>query len=137
MLLSAATSWKLVLFVVLVAGVLASARIQPPRRSLPGAELGRLVLGALALYGAGLAASRSHHPILAVVMYAGGITVSALAAWLSRGADSRSGPPPENEPGEDDPTPPAPDGAPRFDWQRFERDFADYARRAREPSRTR
>jgi hypothetical protein len=133
MLLSPATSWKLVLAVTLFAAVLASARARPPGRPLPGSELGRLVLGALALYGAGLAASLTHHPALAVVMYAGGIAVSSLAAWLSRGVDSRDGPPPENEPA-DEPTPPAPDGAPGFDWQRFERDFADYARRAREPS---
>lgn len=133
MLLSPGVSWKLVLAVALFAAVLASARARPPRRSLPGAELGRLVLGALALYGAGLAASLTRHPVLAVLMYASGITTSALAAWLSRGADSRGGPPPEHEP-VDEPRPPAPDGAPRFDWKRFEREFADYARRAREPS---
>ncbi len=98
---------------MLFAAVLASARARPPHRPLPGSELGRLVLGALALYGAGLAASLSRHPVLAVVMYAGGITVSSLAAWLSRGADSRGGPPPQSEPA-DEPTPPAPDGAPAF-----------------------
>jgi hypothetical protein len=136
MLVPPAESWKLVLAIALLAAIVISARAKPPRRSLPGYELGRLVLGALALYGAGLAASLTRHPVLAMVMYAAGITVSALTAWLSRGADSRGGPPGDEEP-VDEPTPPAPDGAPRFDWKRFERDFEDYARRAREPIQTR
>lgn len=136
MLLSPAVSWKLVLAVALFAAVFASARATPPRRSLPGPELGRLVLGALALYGAGLAASLTRHPVLGVVMYAGGIAVSALAAWLSRGADSRGGPPRDEEPA-GEPTPPSPDGAPRFDWSGFERDFEAYARRTRRPVSTR
>src|SRR5437868_3814866 len=136
MLVAPAQSWKLILAIALVAAIVISARAKPPRRSLPGSEMGRLVLGALALYGAGLAASLTHHPGLGAVMYAAGITVSALTAWLSRGADSRGGPPEADEP-VDEPTPPAPDGAPRFDWKRFERDFEDYAHRTREPVKTR
>src|SRR5437588_2194142 len=97
MLLPPADSWKLVLAIALFATVLASARARPPRRSVPASELRRLVLGALALYGVGLASSLTHRTLLAVVLYAGGIAVSALAAWLSRGTDSH-GPPGDHEP---------------------------------------
>jgi hypothetical protein len=119
-----------------LAAIVISARAKPPRRSLPGSELGRLVLGALALYGVGLAATVTRRPVLAIAMYASGIAVSALAAWLSRGADSRDQPPGAEEPA-DEPTPPTPDGAPRFDWKQFERDLEAYARRTHEPINTR
>lgn len=135
MLVAPADSWKLVLAIALFGAVVASARSRPPRRSLPGTELRRLVLGALALYGAGLAASLTRHALLAVILYAGGIVVSALAAWLSRGVDSRGGPPPHDEP-EDAPPPPSPDGAPHFDWAAFERDLHEYARRRRDRVQT-
>jgi hypothetical protein len=130
-----ADSWKLVLAIALFAAVAASAWARPPRRSVPGVELRRLVFGAVALYGVGLASSITHHAVLAVCLYAGGITVSALAAWLSRGAGSGSGPSPGEEPA-DEPPPPSPDGAPSFDWRTFERELAEYSRRVREPVET-
>jgi len=129
-----ADSWKLVLAVALLAAVATSAWARPPRRSVSRADLRWLVLGALALYGVGLAASLTRHTVLAVILYAGGIVVSSLAAWLSRGFDSRGGLDDDLEPAEE-PPPPAPDGAPRFDWDAFERDLQNYARRRREPAR--
>ena len=124
-----ADSWKLVLAVSLFAAVVASARVKPPRKAVPLSELRRLVVGALALYGVGLAASLSHHTLLAVILYACGISVSALAAWLSR-AEASGGPPPDEEPADE--RPPDPDGAPHFDWAQFERQLEDYTRRERE-----
>jgi hypothetical protein len=123
-----ADSWKLVLAVSLFGAVLASARVRPPRQPVPASDLRRLVLGALALYGVGLAASLTHRTLIAVILYSCGIAVSALAAWLSR-AESGREPPPDEEPV--DSPPPSPDGAPQFDWSRFEREFEDYARRNR------
>ena len=136
MLVAPSDSWKLVLAVVLFGAVASSAWAKPPRRRVPAAELRRLVLGALALYAVGLTSSLAHHPVLAVVLYACGIAVSALAAWLSRGVDSRGGPPPGVEP-LDDPPSPSPEGAPGFDWSAFERDLEAYARRSRAPVKTR
>jgi hypothetical protein len=119
----------------LFAAVLASARARPPRRSVPGSDLRWLVAGALALYGVGLAASLTRHTLVAAVLYAGGIAVCALAAWLSRGVDSRGEPPGDGTPAAE-PRPPSPDDAPQFDWATFERELELYARRRREPART-
>ena len=130
-MLSPADSWKVVLTVVLFGTIAASAWARPPRGAMPRAELRRLVIGAVALYGVGLAASLTHHLIMAVVLYAGGIGISALAAWLSRGTDSAE-PPSSAEPENEEP-PPTPDGAPSFDWASFQRQFDAYARRTREP----
>jgi len=121
-----------VLAVALGGAILASAYARAPRRTFPSSDLRRLVLGALVLYAVGFAASLTHHPALAVVLFASGITVSALAAWLSRGNDSGGGPPRGDEPVDEQP-PPDPDGVPRFDWAAFEREFNDYARRPGEP----
>lgn len=121
---------------VLTGAIVASVRVKAPRRPYPGADLRCLVLAALALYAAGVVASVTHHELLAAVVYAGGITVSALAAWLSRGGDS-GGPPRGDDPGDEQP-PPSPDGAPSFDWPAFEREFRAYSRqREREPAGTR
>jgi hypothetical protein len=130
------SAWKLVLAVALGGAILASAYAKAPRRSFPGPELRRLVFAAILLYAVGTVASLTRHPVLAAVLYAGGIAVSALAAWLSRGSDSGGGPPRGDEPVDEQP-PPDPDGVPRFDWAAFERDFRDYARRPREPTTTR
>ena len=120
-------AWKLVLAIALGGTILASARARAPRRALPVTDLRYLVAAALLLYGVGVACSLAHHPILAVVVFAAGIAVSALAAWLSRGVDSDGLSPPD-EPVDEEP-PPSPDGAPRFDWGAFERDFRAYDRR--------
>src|SRR5438445_13629581 len=126
MVLSPSFAWKLVLALVLGAAIIASAYAKAPPRSFPGGDLRRLVFAALVLYAVGLVASLGHRGALAAVLYATGIVVSALAAWLSRGSDS-GGPPPE-EPADEEP-PPDPDGVPRFDWAAFERDFALYSQR--------
>jgi hypothetical protein len=131
-----AYAWKIVLAVVLGAAILASAYGRAPRRAFPGSELRRLVLGALLLYSVGIAASLTHHGVLAMLLYAAGIGVSALAAWLSRGTDSGGGPPPSDEPGDHQP-PRDPGGVPRFDWAAFERDFRSYASDRRDPAPTR
>jgi hypothetical protein len=125
-------AWKLVLVFVLVGGIALSACARAPRRPLPRAELRRLVIAALALYGVGVYASLTHHAALAGVVYASGIAACALAAWLSRGSDSEDPPddggdePPEREP------PPDPDGMPAFDWGAFERQFRAYSGRSRD-----
>jgi hypothetical protein len=134
MVLSPSFAWKLVLAVVLAAAIIASAYAKAPRRSFPGGDLRRLVFAALVLYAVGLVASLSHHGVLAAALYATGIIVSALAAWLSRGSDS-GGPPPGDEPADEQP-PPDPDGVPQFDWARFEREFRAYDRR-HQPTETR
>lgn len=134
MVLSPSFAWKLVLAVVLGAAIIASAYAKAPRRAFPGADLRRLVFAAVVLYVVGTVASISHHGALSAVLYATGIVVSALAAWLSRGSDS-GGPPPGDEPADEEP-PPDPDGVPRFDWAAFERDFRAYDR-GRETTGTR
>jgi hypothetical protein len=121
-------AWKLVLAVALAGAVLASMRIRAPRRTFPGTDLRRLVFAAITLYASGVAASLTHHEPLAAVAYSGGIAVSALAAWLSRGSDSGGGPPHDEDPPDQQP-PPGPDGVPRFDWAAFEREFRAYSRR--------
>ncbi len=128
-----ADAWKLVLAIALFAAVIASASVTPPRQPLPRAELARLVVGAVALYGAGLFATLTHHSLMAVILYSCGIGVSAFAAWLSR-ADAGTDPPHTEEPAAEPPS--APDGGPRFDWPQFEREFADYTRRERGPVKT-
>jgi uncharacterized membrane protein YfcA len=124
-------AWKLVLAIVLGAGILLSAYAHAPRRTVPGSDLRRLVLSALALYAVGGLASLTHHPVLAGLVYAAGISVCALAAWLSRGSDSED--PPGGEEPVDEHPPPEPDGLPGFDWGAFERDFRAYSQR-REPA---
>ncbi len=123
-----AYAWKLVLAVALFAAIVTSAYARAPRHAASGAELRRLVAGALALYGVGTIAILSRHAVLAALLYAAGIAVSALAAWLSRGTDSGGGPPPGDEPADQQP-PRDPDGLPTFDWAAFEREFSAYASR--------
>jgi len=128
-------AWKIALAIALCGAILASAYAKAPRRAFPRTELSRLVLAALLLYAVGMVASLSRHAILAAILYAAGITISALAAWLSRGTDSGGGPPRGDEPVDEEP-PRDPDGAPGFDWAAFEREFRQYARR-RDPAETR
>ncbi len=125
---------KVAFAVVLVMAILVSACARAPRHSVPAAELRRLVASALVLYAVGGLATVTHHPALAAMVYATGIAVAALAAWLSRGRD-QDDPPGGSEPF-DEPPPPEPDGVPRLDWERFEREFRDWERRRRQPSRS-
>lgn len=124
------------LAVALVAAIVASAYARAPRRALPGAELGPMVLAAVLLYAVGMLAWLTHHAVLAAVLCAAGIAVSALAVWLSRGDDSGGGPRRGDEPVDEQP-PPDPDGVPAFDWAAFEREFRAYARKRRDPARAR
>lgn len=128
MVLPPSAAWKLVLAIVLGAGIFLSAYARAPRRAIPGSDLRRLVLSALGLYAVGGFASLTHHPVLAGLVYAAGIVVCALAAWLSRGSDSED-PPDDDEPVDEQP-PPEPDGVPSFDWGAFERQFRSYSERS-------
>lgn len=138
MLVPPSDAWKLVLAIALAAGIFVSLYARAPRQAIPGVELRRLVISALGLYAVGALASVTHHPMLAAVVYAAGIIVCALAAWLSRGSDSED--PPDDEEPVDEQPPPEPDAVPTFDWTQFERDFRAYADRdghdrpAREPA---
>jgi len=120
-------AWKVVLAIALAAAIFVSLYARAPRRAVPGSELRRLVISALGLYAIGGLASFTHHPMLAALVYAAGIAVCALAAWLSRGTDSED--PPDGEEPEDEQPPPEPDGVPRFDWAAFEQQFRAYAER--------
>jgi hypothetical protein len=122
------TAWKLAFALVLVAAIATSACARAPRRSADPVELRRLVVCALALYGVGGLASLTHHSVLAGLVYAAGIGVAALAAWLSRGRDQEDPPDGGPDPVDEQPPPP-PDGVPWWDWERFEREFRDYAGR--------
>lgn len=133
-MMSPSFAWKFVLAISLLGLIVASARAHPPRRAFPAPDLRRLVTAALMLYAVGLAASLTHHPTLAACLYATGIASSALAAWLSRGADSEG--PSDPEAPAEEPPPPEPDGAPWFDWSAFEAEFRAYARRRKAPDKT-
>jgi hypothetical protein len=128
-------AWKLALAIFLGALICASALANAPRKSVPSDELRQLVLSAVGLYLVGTIAFLTHHAVVAAVVYASGIAICALAAWLSRGSDSEE-PPGRDEP-EDEQPPPEPDGVPRFDWASFEREFRAYSSRERESARER
>jgi uncharacterized membrane protein YfcA len=119
-------AWKLAFAIALVAAIATSAFARAPRRSADPGELRRLVACALTLYAVGALATLTHHSALAGLVYAAGIAVAALAAWLSRGRDQEDPPDGGSEPGNEEP-PPQPDGMPWWDWERFEREFRDYA----------
>jgi uncharacterized membrane protein YfcA len=129
MVMPSTPAWKLALAATLAAAILTSAFASAPRRAVASSDLKRLVLAAITLYAVGALASLTHHPALAGVVYAAGIVVCALAAWLSRGTDAED-PPRGNEPVDERP-PPAPDGVPNFDWADFERAFRAHSERQR------
>lgn len=117
----------------MVGAILVSACARAPRRPLPRVELRRLVLAALTLYGVGVFASLTHHPLFAGVVYVSGIAACALAAWLSRGIDPED--PPDDggqEPPNEGPPPDGRDGLPAFDWAAFERQFRAYSKHQRD-----
>src|SRR5436305_7360526 len=133
MMVPPSDAWKLVLAVVLAGGILVSAYAHAPRKTVAGSDLRRLVISALTLYAVGGLASLTGHPALAALVYAAGIVVCALAAWLSRGRDSEDPPDDGGDEPVDEQPPPEPDGL-RFDWAAFERDFRSFADRQREPA---
>jgi hypothetical protein len=128
--INASNIWKLGLAVALGVAIFISAYATAPREPVSRDDLRRLVFSAIALYLVGLLASVTHHPLLAAIVYASGITVCALAVWLSRGTDSED-PPSDGEEPTDERPPPSPDGLPEFDWASFERGFRTYADRDR------
>lgn len=138
--MAATLIWKLVLAAALAALIFASALIRPPRRSFPGADLRVMLVAALGLYLVGLGASLTHHGAIAAAVYACGISISALAVWLSRGKDHQDPPPGDDPPDAPPPAGPEPTG---FDWEAFERELGVYSdrqrdgRREREPAVTR
>jgi hypothetical protein len=134
MVVSLTIAWKLGLAASLVVAILASACIRAPQRAAGAGELRRLVVCALILYGVGGLASLTHHAALAAVVYGAGITVAALAAWISRGRDQEDPPDGGDQPVDEQP-PPEPDGVPPLDWARFEREFREYARTHGPPPR--
>jgi uncharacterized membrane protein YfcA len=111
----------------LIAVIVISASVRAPRRHVPTPELRRLLIAALTLYAVGGVAIVDGHPTPAVAAFAAGVIASAFAAWLSRGSD-QDDPPGGSEPFDRTP-PPHPDGAPEVDWDRFERELRDWARR--------
>jgi hypothetical protein len=119
--------WKLALAIALVALIFGGAFARAPKRTVPGRDLRLMVLAALALYAVGALASFTRHPALAAGVYAAGIAVCALAAWLSRGAEPDD--PPGGPDDEEDDPPRGPDGSPELDWSEFERAFRAYAQR--------
>jgi hypothetical protein len=129
---SLAVLWRLAFAAVLGVAIFVSAFARAPRHSAGTGELRRLVLCALLLYAVGWLASETGHKVLAGFVFAFGISVAAVAAWISRGRDQED-PPDDGEP-IDQPPPPDPDGVPRLDWARFERDFHRWAQRPREPT---
>jgi uncharacterized membrane protein YfcA len=118
---------KLAFALVLVAAIATSAFARAPRRLADPVELRRLVVCALTLYMVGGLATLTHHSALAGWVYGAGISVAALAAWLSRGRDQEDPPDGGPDPVDEEP-PPRPDGVPWWDWERFEREFRDYER---------
>jgi hypothetical protein len=127
MVMPPSVAWKLVLALALMAAIFVSLYARAPQHAVPGSDLRRLVVSALGLYAVGGLASLTHHRLLAALVYSAGIVVCALAAWLSRGSDSED--PPGGEHPVDEQPPPEPDGLPRFDWDRFEREFRTYSER--------
>ena len=128
--------FKLALAAALAVAIIASASARAPQKPLPRTELRWLLLGALALYAAGLVALLKHTSLAAVLLFAAGIAISALAAWLSRGTDHGGGPPRGDEPVDEQP-PPDPDGLTAFDWAAFERELRAYQDHSRDPAPTR
>jgi uncharacterized membrane protein YfcA len=114
----------------LIAAIVISASVRAPRRHVPTPELRRLLVAALTLYAVGGVAIVDRRPTLAVAAFAAGVFASAFAAWLSRGSD-QDDPPGGSEPF--DQSPPGPGGVPEIDWDQFERELRDWARR-RQPA---
>jgi hypothetical protein len=134
MVVHSADAWKLALALVLAGSIAFSLLARAPRDSLPSAQLHRLLLSALGLYGVGAFAWVTHHRALAAVVCAGGTAVAALAAWFSRGASPDDPPSQPEDPADPEP-PAAPDGHPEFDWAAFERSFRTYSDRQRQRER--
>lgn len=117
---------RVLLALTLVAAIALSQLARAPAQPVTRSELRRLLAAALSLYAVGVLAALTHHPVLAGIVYAGGITTCALAAWLSRAPGSEE--PPRGGGPDDDVPPPE---HPEFDWERFEAEFRRLADRPR------
>lgn len=135
MLFTPPLAGKLALAALLVIAIALAARARAPRRRAAPSDLRRLVLSVLVLYAVGLVALLDGHATLSTVAFAAGVATAALAAWLSRGADS------DDPPGGGDPParvpPPDPDGVPRWDWERFDRERRTWTLPPRQPTASR
>src|SRR5947209_16955263 len=144
-MMTATLIWKLALGSMLLGAMLRGLRGPAPTMAIPRRELGRVVLGALLLYCVGAFAWYDGHATVAVIVYASGITICTLAAWLSRGIDPDD--PPQDGSGDDGPPAdqppidPGPRDFPLVDWDAFERERARWGQRtpsgAHEPRLTR
>lgn len=125
-------AWKLALALPLAGAILLSLIARAPRFTVPTGQLRRLVMAAVTLYLLGAYTRFTHHAVSSAALFAAGISLSTLAAWLSRG---RSPDDPRRAPDAVDPEPPVdPDDGPTFDWTAFEQDFRAYSQRPREPA---
>jgi hypothetical protein len=97
----------------------------PPRRSPVVRDLRRLLLGSLALDGAGIAAALDHRIWIAVVTSAVGVMAAAGAGWLSRGVGDGEDPPSDPV---DSPPPPTPDDGWDWDWDRLDHERRGWER---------
>jgi hypothetical protein len=121
-------AWKLALALLLGVGIVLSLYARAPKRAIAEGELRRLVIAAVILYAVGAVAWITHHPALAGLVFAAGISTAALAAWLSRGRG------PDDRPSGRDTADPEPPSQPTgFDWDAFEREFWAYSERSGNP----
>ena len=132
MVISLAAAWRIAFAIGLCVAIFLSVCARAPSRSVPSWELRRLMFCALMLYAVGVLAKLTDHGLLAGLVFSGGIMLSTLAAWLSRGRDQED--PPDGDQPIDEHPPPEPDGMPRIDWAAFEREFRRYERGLRERS---
>jgi hypothetical protein len=115
--------WKLIPTVVLLGALVAGFTVRPPREPVAPAELRRLMIASAALYAAGGVALLGHRRALAGIVFATGLLIFVLTAWLARAT-----PPPQD--GDDGgqggggspPLKPVPSG-PDFDWTFYEDQF--------------
>jgi hypothetical protein len=132
MVISLAAAWRIAFAIGLCIAIFLSVCARAPSRSVPSWELRRLMVCAVMLYAVGVLAKLTDHGMLAGLVFGGGIMLSTLAAWLSRGRDQED--PPDGDRPVDERPPPEPDGMPRIDWPAFEREFRRYEHGLRERS---
>jgi hypothetical protein len=134
MVISLAAAWRIAFAIGLCIAIFLSICARAPSRSVPSWELRRLMCCAVTLYAVGVFAKLTDHGLLAGLVFSGGIMLSTLAAWLSRGRDQED--PPDGDQPVDQRPPPEPDGMPPMDWPAFEREFRRYERglRSRTPA---
>ena len=124
MAVSLQATWRVAFVLGFCLLIFTSAFARAPRRELPRWELRRLIACAVMLYVVGFIASATGHKLLAGLVLAAGIALSALSAWLSRGRDQHD-PPSNAKPVDTEPLP-EPEGDPRFYWDMFERGLRTY-----------